>query len=126
VDVKDRASVERRGRFATLRRFLASAKEWGEIPAIPDLPRVKAPDSPWDFFTWQETEGLLATCRDDEERALLMFAVHTGARAGEQLALSWGDIDWYNHLVVFRRSSTRGIAIKTSRGTEVLRKAPTH
>jgi integrase len=67
---------------ATLRRILASAKEWGEIPAIPDLPRVKVPESSWDFFTWEETERLLAACRDEEERALLMFAVHTGARAG--------------------------------------------
>ena len=92
---------------ATLGGSLASAKEWGEIPAIPDLPRVKVPESSWDFFTWEETERLLAACRDEEARALLMFAVHTGARAGEQLALSWGDIDWHNHLVVFRRSSTR-------------------
>ena len=44
-----------------------------------------------------------------------MFAVHTGARAGEQLALSWADIDWHNHLVVFRRSSTRGIVGPTKR-----------
>ncbi len=107
---------------ATLRRILASAKEWGEIPAIPDLPRVKVPESSWDFFTWEETERLLAACRDEEERALLMFAVHTGARAGEQLALSWGDIDWHNHLVVFRRSSTRGIVGPTKSGRE--RKVP--
>jgi integrase len=107
---------------ATMRRILASAKDWGEIAALPDLPRVKAPESSWDFFTWEETERLLATCRDDEERALLMFAVHTGARAGEQLALQWGDIDWYNHLVVFRRSSTRGIVGPTKSGRE--RKVP--
>jgi integrase len=107
---------------ATLRRILASAKEWGEIPAIPDLPRVKVPESSWNFFTWEETQRLLAACRDEEERALLMFAVHTGARAGEQLALSWGDIDWHNHLVVFRRSSTRGIVEPTKSGRE--RKVP--
>lgn len=67
---------------ATLRRILASAKEWGDIAAIPDLPRVKVPESSWDFFTWEESERLIAACRDDEERALLIFAVHTGARAG--------------------------------------------
>jgi hypothetical protein len=72
---------------ATLRRILASAKEWGVISAIPDLPRVKAPDA-----------------------------------GGEQLALSWGDIDWYNHLVVFRRSSTRRIVGPTKSGRE--RKVP--
>ena len=83
---------------------------------------MKVPESSWDFFTWEETERLLAACRDEEERALLMFAVQTGARAGEQLALSWGDIDWHNHLVVFRRSSTRGIVGPTKSGRE--RKVP--
>jgi integrase len=80
------------------------------------------PESSWDFFTWEETERLLAACRDEEERALLMFAVHTGARAGEQLALAWGNLDWHNHLVVFRRSSTRGIVGPTKSGRE--RKVP--
>lgn len=93
---------------ATLRRILASAKEWHEIAAIPDLPKVKVPDAPWDFYVKEETDRLIAVCRDDEERALLLFAIHTGARAGEQLALGRGDIDWHNRLVVLRRSETRG------------------
>ena len=28
-----------------------------------------------------------------------MFPLHTGARAGEQVAFEWGDIDWHNKLV---------------------------
>jgi len=93
---------------ATLRRILASAKEWGEIPIIPDLPNVKVPDAEWDFYVREETDALLAACRNEEDRALLLFAVRTGARAGEQIAFEWGDIDWHNHMVVFRRSETRG------------------
>jgi integrase len=93
---------------ATLRRILASAKEWGEISTIPDLPKVKVADPEWDFYVKEETERLIAVCRGEEERALLLFAVRTGARAGEQIAVEWGDIDWHNHQVVFRRSETRG------------------
>jgi hypothetical protein len=52
---------------------------------MPDLPRLKVPESSWDFFTWGETERLLAACRDEEERALLMFA-STPARGRES---SW-------------------------------------
>jgi integrase len=67
-------------------------------------------------------EGLAAqslhAARNREERLLLMFALHTGARAGEQLAIEWGDVDWRNNFVVFRRSSTRGIVDHTKSGRE--------
>jgi integrase len=43
---------------------------------------------------------------------------HTGARAGEQLAFEWSDLDLYNKLLVFRRSSTRGIVGPTKSGKE--------
>jgi hypothetical protein len=41
----------------------------------------------WDFFTKAESAQLLAAARSPKERLLLMFALHTGALAGEQLAL---------------------------------------
>ena len=107
---------------ATLRRILASAREWGEIATIPDLPKVKVPDAGWDFYAREESDRLIAVCRDDEERALLLFALHTGARAGEQIAVEWGNLDWYNHLVVLRRSETRGELGPTKSGRE--RKVP--
>jgi integrase len=47
-----------------------------------------------------------------------MFALQTGARAGEQLALQWGDIDFRSNLVVFRRSSTRGVVGHKKSGRE--------
>ena len=89
---------------ATLRRILASAVEWELIAAVPRLPKVKVPDPEWDFFNREEADTLVQAARDLEERALLMFALHTGARAGEQLALEWGDLDWQSRLVVFRRA----------------------
>jgi integrase len=51
-----------------------------------------------------------------------MFAFHTGARAGEQLAFEWQDLDLYNKLLVFRRSSTNGIVGPTKNGKK--RKVP--
>lgn len=103
---------------ATLRRVLASAVEWEFIDKVPALPKVKVPDREWDFFTGEEGEKLIAVARDDEERALLMFALRTGARAGEQLALKWGDIDWHKVEIVFRRSSTGGKVGPTKSGKE--------
>jgi integrase len=107
---------------ATLRRILASAMEWKEISTIPELPKVKVPESQRDFYTREETDSLLAACRGEEERALLLFAIRTGARAGEQIAFEWGDIDWHRHEVVFRRSSTRGLVGPTKSGR--IRKVP--
>jgi integrase len=103
---------------ATLRRILASAVEWGYLEALPFLPKIKVPEAPWDFFSLEESTQLLAAARSQAERLLLMFALHTGARAGEQLALQWGDIDFRSNLVVFRRSSTRGVVGHTKSGRE--------
>ena len=61
---------------------------------------------------------MLGAARTEEESAILLFALHTGARAGEQIAVEWGDLDWTNHLVVLRRSSTRGEVGPTKSGRE--------
>jgi integrase len=79
---------------------------------------VKVPDTGWDFFTQEKSDRLVAVTRDAEERALLMFPLRTGARAGEQLAVEWGDIDWHRSEIVFRRSSTAGTMGPTKSGKE--------
>lgn len=88
----------------TLAKILATAVEWEVLAAAPKLPKVKVPDHAWDFYTREETDRLFAAAADKEERALLVFAVHTGARWGEQRAFTWGDIDWVNKLILIRRS----------------------
>jgi integrase len=102
----------------TLRRILASAVEWGYLDAVPPLPRLKAPQPKWDFLTPEESSKLLDAARMEDERAILLFALHTGARAGEQIAMEWGDVDWKNRQVVLRRSSTRGEVGPTKSGRE--------
>jgi integrase len=103
---------------ATLRRILASAVEWGVLEAVPHLPRVKVPESKFDFFTPEDSRVLVATARNPEERALFLFALHTGARAGEQRAVEWGDIDWRNKSVRFRRAIVDGKVGPTKSGKE--------
>jgi len=108
--------------LATLRRVLVSAWEWEVLPSLPRFPKVKTAESSYDFFTREESDQLLAAARTAEERAILLFAFHSGARAGEQLAFEWQDLDLYNKLLVFRRSSTNGIVGPTKSGKE--RKVP--
>ncbi len=106
--------------MGTLRRVLASAVEWDYLAALPPLPRIKVAQPEWDFLTPEEAAKVLevARARSEEVHASLLFALHTGARAGEQIALEWGDVDFRNRLVVFRRSFTRGCVGPTKSGKE--------
>jgi integrase len=122
VREKKLSSKRTKNVLATLRRILVSAVEWEVLPVLPRFPRIKTTESPFDFFTREESDKLLSVARSPEERAILMFAFHTGARAGEQLAFEWPDLDLYNKLLVFRRSSTNGIVGPTKSGKE--RKVP--
>jgi integrase len=106
----------------TLHLILGTAVDWEVIDKLPKFPRIKVPDAPWDFYTREESELLLSKARSAEERALLLFPLHTGARAGEQIAFEWGDIDWHNQLVIIRRSSALGRVGPTKSGRD--RKIP--
>jgi integrase len=103
---------------ATLHRLLACAVEWDLVPKVPRFPKIRVADSPWDFFTKEETDRLLSFVTDAEERALLLFAFDTGARSGEQIAITWGDLDFHNRQVIFRRASSRGVVGPTKSGKE--------
>jgi integrase len=112
----DLAPKTRKNVGATLRRILASAEEWEVIEKVPRFPRVKCPETPFDFYVKEESDACIAAARNAHERAILTFAFHTGARAGEQLAFEWGDIDWKSHKVIFRSSSSHGVVGPTKSG----------
>jgi len=108
--------------LGTLCKILVTAVDWEVLPVLPRFPKIKTTESSYDFFTRVESDKLLSVARDQGERVLLMFALYTGARAGEQIAFEWQDLDLHNRLVVFRRSSTNGIVGPTKTGKE--RKVP--
>ncbi len=106
--------------MATLRKILVCAVEWEYLPAMPPLPHLKIPQPEWDYLGPEESEKVLAAARarSEEVYVSILFALHTGARAGEEIALEWGDIDFRSRLVVFRRSSTKGYVGPTKSGKE--------
>lgn len=79
---------------------------------------MKVPEPRFDFFTAAEGNALVQAARDAEERALPQFALHTGARADEQLGVQWGDIDWRSKSIRFRRALLRGKVGPTKSGRE--------
>jgi len=99
-----------------LRRALRDAYEWDLLPALPRFPKIKPPQTSFDYLTLPEVGLLLAGARDAHDRALLHLAACTGLRAGEILALKWGDIDETASVVRVSRSRTRAATKSTKSG----------
>jgi|WetSurMetagenome_2_1015567.scaffolds.fasta_scaffold181691_1 integrase len=109
---------------ATLHKMLISASEWGKLPqGIPPWPKRKIAHADWDFYVKEESARLMEAAKKEtvEAQAAILFALRTGARAGELLALEWGDLDFASHAVHIRRSIHEGVenATKTGKGRVV-------
>lgn len=106
----------------TLHKMLVTAVDWELLDVVPKLPQIKVPEPRFDFYTREESETLLAAARNAEEHLQILFALSTGARVSEQLAIEWGDLDFKNKLIVIRRATIRGEVGPTKSGRE--RKVP--
>lgn len=91
-----------------LRGVLADAFADGLIDRNP-ADRIKnlphRPDEP-DPLSPVEINKLLDSCAD-QVRNLFQFAIWTGLRTSELIALEWGDIDWNRNIARIRRASVR-------------------
>jgi integrase len=103
----------------TLRSILGTAVEWGELTKIPSLPKIKVPEAPFDFLTFEESDVLIGAARNDEQRALLLCGLHTGMRQGEQRALEWTDIEKHNGRIVIARSMDEDGRLGPTKGRRV-------
>jgi integrase len=93
---------------ATLRTALSYAVRWGYLQVMPELPEVVVAETGFDWYEPHEAAKLVAAARDAWERALLLFALHTGTRLGEQRALRWADVDFELARIYVRRSAPTG------------------
>ena len=101
----------------TLHGILTSAKEWGLILSVPTFPKTKAPMVDFDFYSVEEAARLLVPLVGDE-KALVLFALRTGARQGEQIALRWEDVDFTRGVIRIRRSYKDGVTSAPKNGKE--------
>lgn len=90
------APKTRRNVLVVLRKALREAVRSELVPRNVASPEyVDAPKVPLkepDVLTWDETDRLLSVA-DDELRDLVIVALGTGLRAGEQIGLRWQDIN---------------------------------
>ncbi|MEU1813482.1 tyrosine-type recombinase/integrase [Micromonospora aurantiaca (nom. illeg.)] len=67
-------------------------------PTIPKRKPRAMPDPAW--------TALFGAMRSDRDRAILVLAISTGARASELLRMRAGDVDWGDQLIRVRRKGT--------------------
>ena len=105
-----------RGIVRTLSVVLSQAVEDEQLPANPALSMRKylrrgdEPEPSIDPFTREEAAHVVEITRQSfpEWHPWLLCGLRTGLRAGELLALQWGDIDWCGRFVLVRRNLVRG------------------
>ena len=98
----------------TLQTLLGFAVKWGYLERMPELPEVVVPESSFDWYQSEEVAQLLAAARDERARTVLLFALHTGVRMGEQRAVRWSDIDLDRRVITIRRSAPKWLVIEKS------------
>ena len=86
--------------LTTLGTVLRAAESWGALAACPSIRKPRCTEPAIAYYTPLEATLLLAGAANELDHAILLFALHSGARAGEVLALRWEDVD-----LVHRRPS---------------------
>jgi integrase len=98
----------------TLRTILGFAVKWGYLDRMPEIPDVVVPEPSFDWYRPGEVRRLLVAARDEWARVVLLFAVHTGVRMGEQRALRWADVDFETRIISIRRSAPKWLVVEKS------------
>ena len=94
--------------MTTLHRLLVVAKKRSLISSLPEFEPIRCPPPEFDFLSFEEAERLIAAARD-EWRTLITFALRTGMRRGELVALRWQDVDLEAGKLMVRQTRWRGI-----------------
>jgi len=90
-----------------LNKCLNTAKEWGVIENTPRIKLLKVQPQKFDFLNTEECQLLLDNC-DGLLKEMVLFALKTGLRFGELIALEWSDIDFKSNLATVQKSISRG------------------
>lgn len=88
-------------KLSALYRLLRKAKRSGQIIRLPSYIRLRERNSRVRFLTAEEEAAMFSAIRtrNAHQELLCQFLVDTGARVGEALALTWGDI--HNYVATF-------------------------
>jgi integrase len=112
------------GTILTELSALRAATRWGAdkgklLGAAPVLELLARPEGRDRWLTRADADKLVAACKHRHVRLFVLIALHTAARRGAILALTWDRVDLANRLIDFRepgraRTKKRKVA---ARGT---------
>jgi integrase len=91
---------------------LRTAQEWEVIKTVPKIKHLKVPPQKIDFLTESESKLLLENC-DGLLKEMVFFALKTGLRLGELMALEWNDINFSSNLLTVSKSISMGEVVST-------------
>ena len=94
--------------LTTLRHMLQVARKRGLIDRLPEILRMKAAPSKFDFLTFEESERLVAHA-EGQWKTMIIVALRTGLRRGELLGLRWEDVDLVRGRLFVQQSYVRGV-----------------
>lgn len=93
--------------LAMLSKFFKVAEEWGVLSKIPKIKKLKVQPQKFDFLTEEEC-ALLLNSSDGYIKEMIFFAIKTGLRFGELIAIDWNDVNLSEQLLTVRRSIVLG------------------
>ena len=96
--------------LATLKKaFNLALKEWEWVRENPTSKvSLEEEDNKRDrWLTFEEEDRLLEVCHPPWMKEIVLFALNTGMRLGEILALRWGDVDLLRKTVVVMKSKNK-------------------
>ena len=84
-----------------LKAIFNKAREWGHIQQNPfsKYKLLPAPDAKLRYLSEQEIKKLLSVIDDEKFKLFVAFALYSGCRRNEILALTWDCVDWQGETI---------------------------
>lgn len=105
-----------------LRSSLRKAVAWKLLRAVPEVELLPARDPPFRFLEARDVERLVLAAPPGVWRTMILFAVYTGLRANELLALEWKHVDVERRFATVSQGEVEGHVDSTK--TERIRRVP--
>jgi integrase len=93
--------------LTVLRTALNTAVAWDYLAKSPPIKLLRLPPQDFKFLTFVEARELVELCAP-QWRDMVIFALNTGLRVGELLALRWVNVDLTNSTMRVRYSDWQG------------------
>ena len=89
--------------LASLRKMLSDAVAWEDIARVPIFPKIEVPEPEFKTIDLTIQDAIVASVKDQMDRAFLLFTAREMIRPSETRALFWDDLDFLHGRVMIRR-----------------------